>query len=478
VSGGETLSGSTRTATTYTAAAGSSAALNITVIATSIANATKNGSATITVPAAPAISTATLAAGTVGTAYAATLTGSGGIAPYSWSLASGSALPAGLSVSAAGAITGIPMAAGAGTANVMLQMKDSGKATALSTTAQIAMTVTAAPAITFANSNPATITGVAMNGSDISGENFGATLAYTVTGVATYAGAQNGKIYVTLSPTGCSGSALGTAISGTGAFSIQGIPAGSYRLDAWMDLQNFGFLNKSDPSGTNSAVAVSTADLTVDSIALLDPEAYTLASGPTINAIGPADGGVVINFKTLAENSANGSQMELPDTYTVQWSTDSAFTSPATGLITYTGTATGPLYVGFVDMSSGVAYTQKILGPSSPQAYSIQVPSGTNYFFFGEIDQNNDGMIDPGDISNTRDNNSSPVVISGNLTKDMTLSTSNSKATVTTQRFTQTHCCPATSRTRSIGCLNRLSRFRSSTSEVPVEWPFSRTKLG
>jgi glucoamylase len=40
------------------------------------------------------------------------------------------------------------------------------------------------------------------------------------------------------------------------------------------------------------------------------------------------------------------------------------------------------------------------------------------------------------------------------------------------------HCRPATSRTRSIGCLNRLSRFRSSTSEVPVEWAFSRTELG
>jgi hypothetical protein len=40
------------------------------------------------------------------------------------------------------------------------------------------------------------------------------------------------------------------------------------------------------------------------------------------------------------------------------------------------------------------------------------------------------------------------------------------------------HGCPATSRTRSIGCLGRLSRFRSSTSEVPVEWGFSRTELG
>ena len=40
------------------------------------------------------------------------------------------------------------------------------------------------------------------------------------------------------------------------------------------------------------------------------------------------------------------------------------------------------------------------------------------------------------------------------------------------------HCCPATSRTKSIGCLYRLSRYRSRMSEVPLKWGFSRTELG
>jgi 3-oxoacyl-[acyl-carrier protein] reductase len=40
------------------------------------------------------------------------------------------------------------------------------------------------------------------------------------------------------------------------------------------------------------------------------------------------------------------------------------------------------------------------------------------------------------------------------------------------------HCCPATSGTKSIGCLYRLSRYRNRMSEVPVKWGFSRTELG
>ncbi len=53
----------------------------------------------------------TLPAGSVGNTYALALSASGGIAPYSWSLVSGT-LPSGLSLSSAGAISGTPAAAG------------------------------------------------------------------------------------------------------------------------------------------------------------------------------------------------------------------------------------------------------------------------------------------------------------------------------------------------------------------------------
>jgi Putative Ig domain len=57
-----------------------------------------------------AITTASLPAGAVGTAYSATLAANGGTAPYTWSITSG-ALPAGLTLAAAGVISGSPTGA-------------------------------------------------------------------------------------------------------------------------------------------------------------------------------------------------------------------------------------------------------------------------------------------------------------------------------------------------------------------------------
>ena len=63
-------------------------------------------------PWIPAITTSTtLSTGTVNQAYSQSLTATGGLAPYAWSLAAGS-LPAGLTLNAAGRISGTPAAAG------------------------------------------------------------------------------------------------------------------------------------------------------------------------------------------------------------------------------------------------------------------------------------------------------------------------------------------------------------------------------
>jgi hypothetical protein len=65
-----------------------------------------------------AISTGSpLTSGSVGTVYRLTLSATGGIAPYSWSVASGT-LPAGLTLSAAGVLSGMPAATGTSTFTV------------------------------------------------------------------------------------------------------------------------------------------------------------------------------------------------------------------------------------------------------------------------------------------------------------------------------------------------------------------------
>lgn len=79
-------------------------------------------------PAALVVDTSGLNNGTVGTAYSQALVASGGTAPYTWSITSGS-LPGGLSLNASsGAITGTPTAAG--TSSFTVRVTDSASATA------------------------------------------------------------------------------------------------------------------------------------------------------------------------------------------------------------------------------------------------------------------------------------------------------------------------------------------------------------
>ena len=119
------------------------------------------------------------------------------------------------------------------------------------------------------------------------------------------------------------------------------------------------------------------------------------------------------------------------------WNISGAVTIPST----ITVSPSAPLYVGFFNQSTGQAYATLITTPTnaSPNAFSFNVPNtSTPYFFFAILDQNRDGLIDIGDISNTGDNNNSSTTPTGNLTnQNVTLPTANSTAAVTTNFYTQ-----------------------------------------
>jgi Subtilase family/Putative Ig domain len=95
----------------------------------------------LTVIAPLVISTTSLADGQVGAAYSATLTATGGTSPYAWSITSGS-LPAGLSLSSSGTISGTPTTAGS--ASPTFEVSDS-ESPAQTKTASLSMTIAAAP---------------------------------------------------------------------------------------------------------------------------------------------------------------------------------------------------------------------------------------------------------------------------------------------------------------------------------------------
>lgn len=98
----------------------------------------------VTGPAALAITTASpLANGTVGTAYSSTLTASGGTAPLTWTVTAGT-LPAGLTLSTAGVLSGTPTTVG--TSNFTVTVVDSATPTAGTASKPFALTIAAAGA--------------------------------------------------------------------------------------------------------------------------------------------------------------------------------------------------------------------------------------------------------------------------------------------------------------------------------------------
>jgi hypothetical protein len=331
---------------------------------------------------------------------------------------------------------------------------------------------------------------------------------YDVSGTVSYSGSKTGWIYLKLNGGNNGGSnGPGTAIPAKGAFTIKGVQTGSYSLQAYMDPSTLGFgaQNASDPTGSVSSINVSSSAVTGLSVTLTDPSAISFSSAPSISVAGVFATGAFVQLSNL---STDGNGVEKASSYTVRWSTNSFSTvagsksytatgnsnsplfvsglttgqsysfevqavagsttsswsaataavtaadTPATGnylvsgqvtFPTPAGGITGPLYVGFYDQNTGNIYSKAYANPVSPQSYSLYVPSGNNYVLFGIIDQNNNGIMNsPGEISNTNQSNSAPVVISGTTTNEnLTLPTTgnaptNSVARITTQHTRQT----------------------------------------
>jgi hypothetical protein len=199
---------------TYTAPTATSSAQTITVTATSVADTTKTGTATITVPAAPSITTTSAnLASSVGSTYAVTLAGSGGISPYTWTLSSG-LLPACVNMTPAGVISGTITASCAGSYTPTFTMTDSGKSTPLKATLQLTMVIASATPISFAGTAPATGTyNVAYSGS-VSATGGVGTLTYALGSGSTL------PTGVTLNP--ANGAISGTPTTvGTYGFSVK-----------------------------------------------------------------------------------------------------------------------------------------------------------------------------------------------------------------------------------------------------------------
>lgn len=160
---------------------------------------------TVVTAAGPSIDQTTLPAAQAGVAYAASLTASGGTAPYSFTVSSG-ALPAGVSLSSGGAFSGTPTSSG--TFNITVQVSDSN---AVTSSQALALSV---------NSPTLAMTPAAGTLQATYATAYSATFAATG-GTAPYTYAVSGTLPAGVSLSASSGVLSGTATqSGTFAFAV------------------------------------------------------------------------------------------------------------------------------------------------------------------------------------------------------------------------------------------------------------------
>jgi hypothetical protein len=280
----------------------------------------------------------------------------------------------------------------------------------------------------------------------------------------------------------------GVTSSTPGSFIIHGVSPGTYTVQAYMDNLGYGAENASNPTGSSQSFTVTDGTVSGISITLTDPPAVSLGSAsPTWDGergMGAFNNGAFVTFDPIVNN--NG--IEEPMAYTVEWSTGASFdtvtgsqcfpavggenpwlvsgvpnggpyyfraagmtaacgssitgltwsaASPAMtigapstgntvkGSVTFSGTATGPLYVGFFNTSTGEIYADVVGSKTSPPisgvSYTVLVPSAPSYHLFGLIDQKSDGLMVPGDISNTNNQNMTSIDISANTTENLDL---------------------------------------------------------
>ncbi len=316
---------------------------------------------------------------------------------------------------------------------------------------------------------------------------------FSISGTVGYAGAKTGSVTVKVANAGNPGFIQWMKnIPAAGAYTVQGLTPGSYVVTAEMDTLNSGAPNASNPRTTTPAAAtVSAADVTAVNLSLADPAAPAPVT-PTLNRVDPGDVHAMLQFGY----PTNASNQEIATAYKVYWGADAATatvgggtqviaatgtngagvstvgalsngailyfkvsalvgaveSAPSaiygpitigakTGLNTVTGTVSTPggvipagaaMMVGMYDTTSQAIYFSWVANPTTSQNYSVTgVPNGT-YYNFVFIDMNANGVMEPGDLTNT---NSQPplVTVTGAATGNLTLSSASATLSVQTQ---------------------------------------------
>lgn len=335
--------------------------------------------------------------------------------------------------------------------------------------------------------------------SDTSTNNFTATsdqpdqARYTVSGSVSYGGSETGVIYIMLQHPDGHMSMHGTSIDAAGPYQIRGVTDGDYSAVAIMDKFGNGYFNAADPMVTTPvAFSVIGSNVANIDVVLADPTPPTPLA-PTLVIAAPFDQGVTLLWESPYVKIGE-ERFEIADAYDVSWSTsnpvgpnysgtvivpaggemghyilegangDTLYISvqarvganssgvttigPVTvgtvtggssisGEVSFSGTATGPLYVAVLEtgaVATPALYVTAIASPTSPQSYSVSGLEDGSYQVVAAIDMNNNDLImDLGDLSaETMDDRPSIDIAGNDVIWNMSLNAENVLARVAT----------------------------------------------
>lgn len=346
-----------------------------TVTATSVADPTKSATASITITPPPpppvSITTTSLPSATAGTSYSNPLTATGGKAPYTWTLYSGS-LPTGIAVQSAGTISGTTSQTGS--FNITIQVTDSSspkqtssKTLTLTVAAAVAVSVTPT-AVTVASGASTQFTALVTNTSNLS-VTWGAS-AGTISGSGLY---QAPTVTANTTATVTATSVADPTKSATASVTVTPPPPPPVSITT---------------TSLSSATAGTSYSNTLTAIGGTAPYIWTLSSGPLPTGITLQSAGSISG--TTSQTGSFNITVEVTDSSSSKQSSSKPLT-----LTVAVSTSNGPIplpnYFGFSESDTNgggwpsVSYGMQRFWDSPPLQWpSINPASGV--FEFSSLD--------------------------------------------------------------------------------------------
>ncbi len=332
--------------------------------ATNATIADNQGLGTITNDDVPVtVSPGTLPASTVAAAYSQTLTASGGTGPYSFAITAG-AVPAGLSLSPAGVLSGTPTASGS--FNFTVTATDSSGAPGPFAGSQSYTLVSAAPTLSLA---PATLPGGTR------------TVAYPTTSLTASGGTAPYTYAVTAG-------ALPGGLTLTGAGVLSGTPTATGSF-------NFTVTATDSTTGTGPFTGARAYTVAVaDAVPVANNSAHTVAYGSSSNAVplnitgGAATSVTIGTAASHGSASASGATIQYtptagyagPDSFTYTATNGSGTSAPATVTLTVSPPTIAVSPAGPLSATVGNAYSQTFTWSGGAAPYTgiqvLNLPAG------------------------------------------------------------------------------------------------------